>query len=62
MDHTLSAMHIATKYGRKANDIDLILIGAGNMMIYIRPNTKTVIKISEKVAKKGCGLVPLNKI
>lgn len=38
MDHTLSSLHIGTKIGRNYSDMEIIFIGDGNLMIYLRPN------------------------
>lgn len=61
IDHTLASMHIVTKMCRKFSDMEIILFGDDNLMIYIRPNIKYHIILSQKLEAKGCGLITFNK-
>lgn len=57
MDHTLSALHLATKLSNKYGDMQIVLMGDNNLMYYLRSNIKYCIKISDDFEKQGCGLV-----
>lgn len=57
MDHTLSAMHLATKLSNKYKDMQIVLMGDNNLLYYLRSNIKYSIKLSHHIRKDGCGLV-----
>jgi len=61
LDHTFSAMHVATKICSKFPEMQLVLMGDDNLMFYLQKNIQYTIKISSDVSKEGCGLITLDK-
>lgn len=46
MDHTLSALSNTSKLCQKHPDLDILSIGKENMIYYLRPNVKNIVKMS----------------
>lgn len=61
LDHSLSSMHISTKFGREHPDMQVMIVGDNNMMYLLCPNQKYRIHVGDFMEKKGCGLVPFCK-
>ena len=61
MDHTLGSMHHTTRLCKQHEDLQIVLFGQTNLMYLIRPNVPHVIKVSDKINKVGCGLIPFGK-
>lgn len=61
MDHTLSSMHHATKLCGQHEKLQIVLFGQTNLMYYLRPNIKYEIRISHRINKMCCGLIPFGK-
>lgn len=57
MDHTLSVLSNTSKLCQKHPDLDILSIGKENMIYYLRPNVKNIVKMSESIDLKGCGIV-----
>lgn len=61
MDHTLQNISATLGFCRKRSNVDVLLIGDGSMMYYIRPFTRYTIISPKMQSKKGCGLVTFSE-
>jgi thiamine pyrophosphokinase len=61
MDHTLSALQVTSKICKILENMQVILIGSGNVMYFLRANYHYKLIISKDIQNKGCGLVTFDK-
>jgi hypothetical protein len=51
MDHTLSTIHLTSKVCNMIKNMQIILIGIGNLMYFIGANLHYKLKISKDISR-----------